>query len=80
MLLRYFDYAQGMLWENNYDLKKQSQCQNGQDGTMSVIKRIYRDFSSFEQFLGAKNKPKQSQLYFTAENGGLAEQKEDLCK
>ena len=37
-------------------LKKQSQCQNGQNSIKSVIVRIYGDFSGFLRFWVAKNK------------------------
>jgi hypothetical protein len=42
------------------NLKKQSQCLNGQNGTMSVLIRSYRSFAAFWWFLSGE---KQSQLY-----------------
>jgi hypothetical protein len=37
-------------------LKKQSQCQNGQNGVKSMIAKIYVHFGNFERFWVTKNK------------------------
>ena len=42
-------------------MKKQSQCQNGQYGTKSVIVRSYGDSGGFGRFWVAKNKANQTQ-------------------
>jgi hypothetical protein len=44
-------------------LKKQSQCQNGQNSINQVIAKTYGDYSDFERFLSSKNKPNSNPIY-----------------